>query len=88
MTDDLHTYARPSDRILFFSGFPAGYLMWPYRMAANTVWITNADGVVTVLEQNSPQGSAVHRTTLYSPFGPGWKASCPGCQVMFSPLSG
>jgi hypothetical protein len=24
-----------------------------------------ADGVVTVLEQNSPQGSAVHRTTLY-----------------------
>jgi hypothetical protein len=53
VTDDLHTYARPSDRILFFSGFPAGYLMWPYRMAANTVWITNADGVTGPLPKTT-----------------------------------
>jgi hypothetical protein len=53
VTDDLHTYAQPGDRILFFAGFPAGYLMWPYRMAANTVWITNADGVTGPLPKTT-----------------------------------
>jgi hypothetical protein len=52
-TDDLHTYARPGDRVLFFSGFPAGYLMWPSRIAANTVWITNADGITGPLPKST-----------------------------------
>jgi len=52
-TSDLNTYAKPGDRILFFSGFPAGYLMWPYRMAANTVWITNADGLTGPLPKTT-----------------------------------
>ncbi len=33
--------------------FPAGYLMWPYRMAANTVWITNADGITGPLPKTT-----------------------------------
>ena len=53
ITNDLHTYANPSDRILFFAGFPAGYLMWPYGIVANTVWITNAGGVTGPLPKST-----------------------------------
>lgn len=36
---DLSTTTRAGDRILFFDGFPAGYLMTGLRPAANTAWL-------------------------------------------------
>lgn len=43
LTADLAAQTTPSDRLLVYQQFPGAYLLWPYRVATNSVWISNGD---------------------------------------------
>jgi hypothetical protein len=53
---DVSEFVHPGQRVMFFDGFPAGYLYTTARPAANTLWLSLSDERV---------GAAKHATTAY-----------------------